>query len=96
VAILAGVELLERFDVLVYVLGVALLILAVRIFLTEEGAIEPGETPTVRLVRRLLPVTDRYSGGLYLLRPSTGHALGDLKRRNDRQSRSRDDRPLCS
>jgi tellurite resistance protein TerC len=42
---------------------------------TEE-AIEPESSPVIRLVRRVLPVTDRYHGEHFFVRQATGRTRG--------------------
>jgi tellurite resistance protein TerC len=54
-AILAGIELLERFHWLVYVLGATLIVLAWRLLRAEDGERDPGRTLPVRAVRRIVP-----------------------------------------
>jgi tellurite resistance protein TerC len=61
-AILGGVALLERFEFLIYVLGVALLLLAYRIFRGVAENVDPDRNLMVRGVRRLFPVTPDYRG----------------------------------
>ena len=61
-AILVGVELIERFHVVIYVLGVLLLYLAWRILRGVGEEVDPGQSPVVRLVRRVVPVSEDYEG----------------------------------
>jgi tellurite resistance protein TerC len=63
VFILAGVELLERIHVVVYLLGAALLVLAYRIFRGVDDNVDPDKNVMVRLVRRFYPVTDDFREG---------------------------------
>jgi tellurite resistance protein TerC len=67
-AILGGVELLERFDFMIYVLGVGLLILAVRVGAGIGESIHPDKNLMVRAVRRVFPVKSEGFGGSYFLR----------------------------
>jgi tellurite resistance protein TerC len=67
-AIVGGVALIERFHFVIYVLGVALLVLAYRIFRSDDIVEDPGNNVMVRLVRRLVPVTDRHHGKLWFVR----------------------------
>jgi tellurite resistance protein TerC len=60
--ILGGTALLEQFDFLIYVLGVALLVLAYRVFRGVEGNVDPDRNFMVRLVRRVYPVTGEFHG----------------------------------
>jgi tellurite resistance protein TerC len=68
VAILVGVELIERFHWIIYVLGVTLLVLAWRILRGVHENADPGQGRTARLVRRTLPVSEHYHGARLLAR----------------------------
>jgi tellurite resistance protein TerC len=68
VFIVAGVELIEHIHVLLYVLGVALLLLAYRIFRGVGENIDPDKNLMVRLVRKVYPVTDRIEGGHWFVK----------------------------
>jgi len=59
-AILVGVELIERFHFVIYVLGATLLILAWRIARGSDEHADPGQGRTARLVRRVFPVSDEF------------------------------------
>ena len=58
--ILAGTALIERFHFLLYVLGVALLALAWRIWKGVQENVDPDRNLMVRLVRRVYPVTGEF------------------------------------
>ncbi|MDQ4081953.1 MAG: TerC/Alx family metal homeostasis membrane protein [Actinomycetota bacterium] len=62
VFILAGITLIEQFHFVVYVLGVALLVLAYRIFKGVDEGVDPDKNLMVRLVRRFYPVTGEFRG----------------------------------
>jgi tellurite resistance protein TerC len=66
--ILAGSELLERFHPLVYALGVALVILAYRIWQGVAENVDPDRNLMVRAVRRVYPVTGEFHGGRWFIR----------------------------
>ena len=66
--ILAGVTLIERFDFVIYVLGVALLVLAYRIFQGVDENVDPDKNLMVRLVRRFYPVTDDFREGHWFVK----------------------------
>ncbi len=61
VAIVAGVELIERFHFVIYVLGVGLLVLAWKMWKGSTEHADPHNNPFVRLVSRIWPVGD-YAG----------------------------------
>jgi tellurite resistance protein TerC len=65
--ILAGTALIEQFHFVIYVLGVALLVLAYRIFQGVEENVDPDRNLMVRLVRRVYPVTGEFHGGRWFV-----------------------------
>lgn len=67
-AIIGGVQLLEQFDFLIYILGVGLLILAIRVGTGIGENIHPDKNLMVRGVRRVFPVKSEGFGGKYFLR----------------------------
>lgn len=58
VAIVVGVQLIERFHVVIYVLGLTLLFLAWKMWKGSAEHTDPDRNPMVRLVRKLYPVGD--------------------------------------
>jgi tellurite resistance protein TerC len=64
-AILVGVELIERFHWVVYVLGATLLILAWRILRGAHEDVDPRQGRTARAVRRVLPVGEHFHGARF-------------------------------
>jgi tellurite resistance protein TerC len=68
-AILGGVALIERFDWVIYVLGVLLILLAWRILKGVEEGADPDKNLMVRAVRRVFPVTGGYHGNSWFVRP---------------------------
>src|SRR5262245_41310161 len=66
--ILAGTALLDQFHFLLYALGVALLVLAYRIFRGVGDDVDPDRNLMVRLVRRLYPVTAVYHGSHWFVK----------------------------
>ncbi|WP_460039777.1 TerC family protein [Thermaerobacter litoralis] len=64
-----GAALLERFDWLLYVFGVILIFTGLKFLRHKEdegGSV--ARNPVLRLVRRLLPVTEEYHGGRFFIR----------------------------
>jgi tellurite resistance protein TerC len=62
VFIFAGVELLERFEWMLYVFGGFLLLTAIRLVRHKDQDIHPENNPVLKVVRRLVPSTTRYDG----------------------------------
>jgi tellurite resistance protein TerC len=60
--ILLGVELIEQFHVVIYLLGAGLIILAYRIWRGVAENVDPDKNLMVRLVRRFYPVTGEFHG----------------------------------
>jgi tellurite resistance protein TerC len=67
-AILGGTALIERFHVVLYVLGVLLLLLAYRIFRGVSENVDPDKNLVVRGVRKVFPVTDGFREGHWFAR----------------------------
>jgi len=61
-AIAGGIALIEQFHFIIYVLGVLLIALAVRIWRGVEENVDPDRNLMVRLVRRVFPVSSSYDG----------------------------------
>jgi tellurite resistance protein TerC len=59
-AIAGGIALIEQFDFVLYILGVLLLVLAVRVWRGVEENVHPDRNLMVRLVRRFFPVIGTY------------------------------------
>jgi tellurite resistance protein TerC len=74
VAILAGAALIARFDVVTYVLGALLLVVAVRTLRGRDEDADPERGLAVRAVRRVLPLTRDTTDGRFLLERG-GHRL---------------------
>jgi len=66
--ILGGSELIEQFHVVIYLLGGALIVLAVRIWRGVSENVDPDRNLMVRAVRRVYPVTSEFHGGHWFVR----------------------------
>jgi tellurite resistance protein TerC len=58
--ILAGVALLERFEWLIYIFGAFLIYTAWKVVSQGEHEVHPERNPILRIVRRVLPITENY------------------------------------
>jgi tellurite resistance protein TerC len=65
--ILAGVELIEQFHFVIYILGAALIVLAYRIWRGVAENVDPDRNLMVRAVRRVYPVTGEFHGGRWFV-----------------------------
>jgi tellurite resistance protein TerC len=66
--IAAGAALIANFHWIIYVFGAFLILTGIKMVLTPDKGLEPDRNPVVRLVRRLVPVTDRYHGQSFFVR----------------------------
>lgn len=66
--IIAGVALISRFEWILYVFGVFLVVTGVRLFRQTHEEIHPERNPILRLARRVLPVTEGYEGAAFFVR----------------------------
>src|SRR5215211_2949974 len=64
----AGAYLIARFHWILYIFGAFLVITAIRMATQDERAIKPEANPVIRLVRRLVPVTNVYQGQHFFIR----------------------------
>ncbi len=71
--ILAGVGLIQRFHWIFYVLGALLVYSGIRLGFSGEHQVDPSKNPAVKALRRLMPVTDDYQGGRFLVRGWKGN-----------------------
>jgi tellurite resistance protein TerC len=62
IAIMVGVELIEQFDWILYVLGVLLLLLAYRMLKGSHEDVDPEKNLVVRATKRVFPVTTKMDG----------------------------------
>jgi len=66
--ILGGSELIEEFHAVIYLLGGALIVLAVRIWRGVADNVDPDRNLMVRAVRRVYPVTGEFHGGRWFIK----------------------------
>lgn len=70
--ILIGAELLERYDWMVYLFGAFLIYTGIRMARHSNQEVHPERNPVLRLLRRILPMTDGYRGQKLLVREGPG------------------------
>lgn len=66
--ILAGTALLEAFHPLIYLFGAILVLTGLRLATAREEAMQPERNPLLRLLRRFVPLSDRYHGPAFVVR----------------------------
>jgi tellurite resistance protein TerC len=66
--ILIGAALLKTFHWMIFVFGGILLVTAGRLAFQGEHEVHPEKNPLIRLLRRFVPMTDRYEEGKFFVR----------------------------
>jgi tellurite resistance protein TerC len=73
--IAAGAALITEFHWIIYVFGAFLVVTGIRMSTQTEHAIDAESNPVIRLVRRLVPVTNQYHGQRFFVREEVGGRL---------------------
>ena len=68
----AGAVLLERFHWIIYVFGAFLVFTGIKMLLQQDDEMEPERNPVLKLVRRVVPVTDHFEGDRFFTRAPWG------------------------
>ena len=66
--ILLGVSLISRFHWIIYVFGAFLIYSGVKLIFQDDEDVHPEKNPVLRVFRRLMPVSDTYEEGKFLVR----------------------------
>ncbi len=74
----AGALLVEHFEWVLYIFGAFLVFTGLRLAVGSERRITPSANPVLRLVRRVLPITDDYHGKRFLVRREGRDGRGSL------------------
>lgn len=64
--IFAGTALIHRFEWIIYVFGAFLIYTGLKLAFGKEAEVDPGKNPAIKLLRRVMPVTDNYVNGHFL------------------------------
>ena len=72
VMIALGALLLARFHWIIYVFGAFLVFTGIKMLLQKDGELEPERNPVLKLVRRIMPVSDHYHGDRFFIRAPWG------------------------
>jgi tellurite resistance protein TerC len=68
ILIAVGAVLLEDFHWIIYLFGAFLILTGLRMAFSKETKVHPQRNPVLKLVRRVLPVTDTYEGNRFVVR----------------------------
>lgn len=68
VFVLVGAGLLERYDWMIYVFGAFLVYTGVRMAFHRDAEVHPERNPVLRVVRRLVPMTDDFQDEKFFVR----------------------------
>ena len=63
-----GAALLEEFHWMIFLFGGFLVVTGIRMAMSREEHVDPGRNPVLRLMRRLVPMTDKYHGPKFTIR----------------------------
>jgi tellurite resistance protein TerC len=61
-----GVELIQHYHWVLYILGAFLLVTGLRLLFLAERPSDPSHSPILRIARKLLPLTPHFHGGQFL------------------------------
>ena len=67
-----GAVLLAKFHWIIYVFGAFLVFTGIRMLLQKESEMEPERNPVLKLMRRLVPVSDHFEGDRFFARAPWG------------------------
>ena len=66
--IAGGIALLDAFHWTVYLFGAILLVTAIRLFVQKDKELDPSKNAAFRLLRRVMPVSERFHGDAFRVR----------------------------
>jgi tellurite resistance protein TerC len=66
--IFAGVALIERLHWVIYVLGIFLVYIGIKLAFEKEKKVHPDKNPMLKIVKRLFPVVTDYTGNKFFTR----------------------------
>lgn len=66
--IMAGVALLHQFHWIIYVFGVFLIFTGIKMLFEKEQKIEPEKNPLIKILKKIMPVSDKYDKGKFFTR----------------------------
>jgi tellurite resistance protein TerC len=66
--IAVGAALLQHFHWVIYLFGAFLVFTGIKMLLKEETAVYPEDNPMIKLLRQIMPITERYEGQRFFVR----------------------------
>lgn len=69
--IIAGVGLIHRFHWVLYVFGALLVYSGIQLAVSGGHSVNPAKNPVVKLVRRVIPTTQNYRNGKFIVRENS-------------------------
>ncbi|HOD13997.1 MAG TPA: TerC family protein [Spirochaetota bacterium] len=66
--ILAGVALIERLHWVIYILGIFLVYIGIKLAFEKEKEVHPEQNPLLKIVKRIFPVDTNYTGSKFFTR----------------------------
>lgn len=66
-----GVELIKQYSWIIYVFGAFLILTGLKMLFLKGGDPDPNKNIVVRLVRRMIPITERFHGQHFFVRAGT-------------------------
>jgi tellurite resistance protein TerC len=73
--IAAGAALLDRFHWMLYLFGAFLVLTGLRMVLHKETEVHPEHNPALRLLRKVIPVSDNYEGDAFFVKRTVGERV---------------------
>ncbi len=70
--IFAGVALITKFHWIIYVFGAIIIFSGIKMLFQKDKKIEPDKNPIIRLVKKMLPVTNEYHGDKFFVKIQKG------------------------
>ena len=77
VMILAGAEMVERFDWILYIFGAFLVYTGIKMLFSDDAAFNPEESSIIRLTTKIIPISRTYEGSSFFV-TINGKKMGTL------------------
>ena len=71
----AGVAVVSRFAAVLFVFGAILLYSAIKLLRDDDDTVDPGKSLSVRLLRKIVPISDEYHGAKFFVKEA-GKRIG--------------------